>query len=285
MAIQQNIVSYNNSSTTILAANATFTGAFENVLQYQEISCFCTSDVGGTLYLDFSVDGINTLVSFPFVSTGNTFFRTPSSQAYVRIRYTNGATIQTQFALTTIYRPIAGNIAQFPFSSALIDVSLAANTKTVLFGKNAGGTYTMVPSDTDTGLRITGSLGTTLNKTNVNKTGTLTTTAITVDQVVLTYTVTSGKTFYLQYVDLSAAQTSPAGGTAVVLGTISLETPSGTKIITRRMLGAGAIEAASFTLPFAEPLPISSGTVVRVVVTPASTNSFSWNANFGGYEK
>jgi hypothetical protein len=285
MAIQQNIVSYNNSSTALLLANATFTGAFENVLQYQEISCFCTSDVGGTLYLDFSVDGINILSTFSFVSTGSTFFRAPSTQAYARIRYINGATLQTQFTLTTIYRPVAGGVAQLPFSSSLIDVSLASNTKTVLFGKNAGGTYVMVPTDTDTGLRITGSLGTSLNKTTILKTGTLTTVATTVDQVVLTYTVTTGKTLYLQYVDLSAAQTVPAGGNAVVLGTISLETPSGTKVITRRMLGGGAGDISPFLMSFAEPLPIPSASVIRVVVTPAATNSFNWNANFGGYEK
>jgi hypothetical protein len=285
MALQANIVSYNNSSTTLLAANATFTGTFENVLPYQEISCFCTSDVGGTLFLDFSIDGVNTLTSFSFVSTGSTFFRTPSSQAYARIRYTNGGTIQTLFSLTTLYRPIAGALAQLPFSSPIVDVSLASNERAVLFGKNAGGTYVQIPSDVDTGLRVTGSLGTALNKTNVLKTGTLTTTAVTVDQVVLTYTVTAGKTLFLQYLDLSGTQTAPAGGTSVVMGTISLETPSGTKVISRRFLGGGGIPAAEATIILSEPVPIASATVIRVVVTPASASSFVWIASLGGYEK
>jgi hypothetical protein len=285
MAIQQNIVSYNNSSTIPLAANATFTGVFENVLQYQELSCFCTSDVGGTLYLDFSVDGLNVLSSFPFTSTGSTFFRTPSSQAYARVRYINGATLQTQFSLTTIYRPVAGGAAQVPFSNPVFDVSLAQNERAILYGKNAGGTYVQIPADTDTGLRVTSSLGTTLGKTNVLKTGTLTTTSVTVDQVVLTYTVTAGKIFYVQYIEMNGIQTTPAGGSAVNLGIISLEIPSGTKVIAKRCVGAAAIDPVGLLIPFLEPIPVAAGTTIRVVVTPATTSSFTWAANFGGYEK
>jgi hypothetical protein len=117
------------------------------------------------------------------------------------------------------------------------------------------------------------------------KTGSLTTVAITADQVVLTYTVTTGKTFFLEYVEFDGAQTTPAGGNAVVLGTISLETPSGTKVVTRRMLGGGAFNSTPFAMSFPEPLPISSTTVIRVVTTPASTTSFYWGASFGGYER
>jgi hypothetical protein len=280
-----NIVSTNNSSSALLLANATFTGVFENVLQYQEVSMFSSSDVSGSLFLDISNDGITTVSSFSFPSSVSASFRGPISTQFARVRYVNGAVAQSSFSLTTIYRPVIAGTVFVPMSSSIFDASSGSSGRSILFGKNASGTYVMVPTDTDTGLRITGSLGTALNKTNVNKTGALTTTTTTVDQVVLTYTVTSGKTFYLQYVDLSATQTTPAGGTAVVLGTISLETPSGTKIITRRMIGAGAMEISSFSLPFAEPLPIASGTVVRVVVTPAATSSFNWNANFGGYEK
>jgi hypothetical protein len=283
MALQQNIVSYNNSTSTLLAANATFTGTFENVLQYQEISCFCVADVGGTLYLDLSMDGATTIASYPFVSTGSIFFRAPSNEPYARIRYVNGGTIQTQFSLATIYRPVAGMVAQLPIASSFFDASLASNTRAIIFGKNSGGTYVQIPSDTDTGLRITGSLGTTLNKANVNKTGTLTTVAITADQIVLTYTVTAGKTLYLQYFDIHSHLTAlPGNNNPILLGTASLETPSGTKVYTKDFIhniydGLGH--------NFAEPIPVAAGTVIRVVCTPGATSSTLWRANFGGYEK
>jgi len=129
------------------------------------------------------------------------------------------------------------------------------------------------------------SLGNTGGKTTVLKTGNLVTTAVTVDQVVLTYTVTAGKTFFLEYLDMSGAQTAPAGGTSVALGTISTETPSGTKVISKRFIGGGATPIADWSASFAEPLPIVAGTVIRVVVTPASATSMTWFANFGGYER
>jgi hypothetical protein len=285
MPLQQNIVSYNNSSTTVLAANATFTGVFENVLQYQEISCFCVSDVGGTLWLDLSIDGVTSTASYSFVSTGSIFFRAPSNEPYARIRYINGGTIQTQFALTTIYRPVVGAVAQLPITSSFFDASLASTERAILFGKNASGTYVQIPADTDTGLRVTSSLGTTLNKTQVQKTGTLVTTATTVDQVILTYTVTAGKTLYLTYLEIIGAQTTPTGGTNVVLGTISLETPSGTKVLQKRCVGGGGVLPDGLIFAFGEPLFIAAGVVVRAVVTPAATSSFTWTANFGGYEK
>src|SRR4029077_8973419 len=57
----------------------------------------------------------------------------------------------------------------------------------------------------------------------VLKTGSLITTATTVDQVVLTYTVTSGKTFYVNYIMLDGNITAGANNLHVILGTISLE--------------------------------------------------------------
>ncbi len=122
------------------------------------------------------------------------------------------------------------------------------------------------------------------NRTNILKTGTLVTTAVTADQVVLTYTVTAGKTLYLQYWNLTAGLTVvPANyNTPIVYGNVSIETPSGTKVLTKRFLGPLQI-VYDFTL--AEPILITGGTVVRVVCTPGITTSTTWVANLGGYEK
>jgi hypothetical protein len=128
-------------------------------------------------------------------------------------------------------------------------------------------------------------LSSTYTKSAILKTGTLVTTTTIADQVVLTYTVTSGKTFYLEHLHMEGAQTLPAGGTSLVLGTISLETPAGSKGISKRCLGGGSVLAAEFKATYSEPVPIYGGTVIRVVVTPALVTSFTWTANFGGYEK
>ncbi len=128
------------------------------------------------------------------------------------------------------------------------------------------------------------SLGVSSGKTNIMKTGSLTTTATTADQVVLTYTVTSGKTFYLEYFEIEARITT-LSGTASILGTASLENPSGTKGHTSTFTNQTTSEVKRIVIPLAEPIPIAAGTVIRVVCTPAAATSMLWIGNFGGYEK
>jgi len=119
---------------------------------------------------------------------------------------------------------------------------------------------------------------------NVLKTGSLVTTAVTADQVVLTYTVTTAKTFYLAYLAMYGRLTA-LSATASILGAISLETPSGTKVITLDDVNPTTSEVEFNPITFSQPIPIAAGVVVRVVVTPAATTSMTWRANFGGYEK
>jgi hypothetical protein len=126
------------------------------------------------------------------------------------------------------------------------------------------------------------SLGTSVGKTNVMKTGTLASSATTADQVILTYTVTSGKTFYLEYLDFWARLTTFAA-TATLFGAVSLETPSGTKVYTMEVAHAG--NNGNYLVQFPEPIPVAAGVVIRVVCTPAAATAFTWRANFGGYEK
>src|SRR5262245_3859031 len=127
------------------------------------------------------------------------------------------------------------------------------------------------------------SLGSATGKTNQLKTGSLVTTATTADQVILTFTVTSGKTFYLQYVNVTARLTTFAA-TATNFGNASLESPASTKLATAIIANAGVINPP-YAIEFPEPIPIAAGTVVRVVCTPATTTSYTWQASFGGYER
>ncbi len=115
------------------------------------------------------------------------------------------------------------------------------------------------------------------------KTGTLVTTAVTADQVILTYTVTVGKTFWLEYYAYDVRLTV-LSATASILGTVSLEAPAGTKLFTSTETNPTTSQTGMRTLTFSEPLPIASGTVIRVVCTPAAATSMTWVVNFGGYE-
>lgn len=125
-------------------------------------------------------------------------------------------------------------------------------------------------------------LGNSTGKTNIGKTGSLVSTATTADQVILTYTVTTGKTLYLLGWDVAVRLTT-IGTTATTFGTASLENPSGTKLNTRILAGPGVVSPPSqITLP--EPWAISSATVIRIVCTPAAATSYTWQGNLWGYE-
>jgi hypothetical protein len=121
-------------------------------------------------------------------------------------------------------------------------------------------------------------------RSNVLKTGTLTTTTVTADQVILTYTVTAGKTLYLEYFNVTCTLTvAPTNfNTPVIFGTSSLESPSGTKDMTWRFMGPQPQQHDS---TFSEPIPIAAGVVIRAVTTPGITTSLTWIVNFGGYER
>lgn len=149
------------------------------------------------------------------------------------------------------------------------------------------GTLTSITNALPTGTNTLGSisLGNNTGKSVVMKTGTLVTTSVTANQVILTYTVTSGKTLYLEYINIQAAQTTPSGGTGIVLGTVNFQNPSGTNVISSRFIGGGSEQFGEITIPFSEPIPVVSATVVQVVTTPAATSSMTWIANFGGYER
>ena len=126
-------------------------------------------------------------------------------------------------------------------------------------------------------------LSTIASHTNVMKTGSLVTTAVTADQVILTYTVTSGKTFWLTYLSINVRLTTFAT-TATNFGNASLENPSGTKILTHMNSGSGITASSPYSFPdYAHP--IAAGTVIRVVCTPSATTSFTWQVAFGGYER
>lgn len=108
------VISSVNSSTTPLAANATFTGTLEDVTNYASITVGVLSDqVSATngLQMQQSPDGTNwdqaDVYTIP-ASTGKTF-GVQITARYFRLVYTNGTTLQTTFRIQTIYHTTMPN--------------------------------------------------------------------------------------------------------------------------------------------------------------------------------
>jgi hypothetical protein len=175
-------------------------------------------------------------------------------------------------------QPVSGTFWQAtqPISGS-VSVSNFPSTQTVTVTGS-----TTVAQSIPANLKGEMSLGMTQSKTNTMKTGTLATTTANADQVILTYTVTAGKTFYMQYFEVVARLTTFAT-TATNFGTFSLESPAATKLYTSNIFHAGDMDPRGVW--FAEPVPIGAGVVVRIVCTPGAAANYTWTANFGGYEK
>lgn len=97
--------STDNSTTTPLAGDATFTGTGEQN-DYPEVLVMSKSDVAGTLYFDFSSDGTNWDSTYPtagYVCSAGVpeVHRAAVAGRYFRVRYVNGSTAQSYFRLTT----------------------------------------------------------------------------------------------------------------------------------------------------------------------------------------
>jgi hypothetical protein len=123
------VVSTGNSTTTPLGIGATFTGAWEDVLDYSVISIVSRSNVNpninGVLF-QFSADGVTLDRSTATEMASPTWVvQVPVMARYFRIVYTNGGSAQANFALTTIYHTI-GVTSGEPLSNASASGSVSA---------------------------------------------------------------------------------------------------------------------------------------------------------------
>lgn len=102
----QSVQSTLNTSITPLGSGATFTGTYEQN-NYSDIGVSCQTDNGGTLFFDFSPDGINTntfpVAGFVIQAGIHEFHTAVKLGRYFRIRLVNDTGAQTYLRLYTYY--------------------------------------------------------------------------------------------------------------------------------------------------------------------------------------
>lgn len=107
------VPSSSNNTTTTLGSGGTFTGEAE-LCEYPYIIVQSYSDVAGTMFIDFSIDGTNWDSTYP-VNGYSCAAGIPEVQPaavvgrYFRVRYVNGSSAQSEFRLGC-YK---GNVANF----------------------------------------------------------------------------------------------------------------------------------------------------------------------------
>lgn len=144
-----NAVSAGNSTTSLLLAAATFTGAWEDVTLYAQVSIITLSDVAAAtdgVVLQWSADGVTVHHSQAHnAAAGATFTVQGMAEArYFRLVYTNGGANQATFVIQTIYKTHAqvGEIEQL--DQPLNGDADAMLTRAVLAGRKPDTTYANV---------------------------------------------------------------------------------------------------------------------------------------------
>jgi hypothetical protein len=136
-----------NSSTTPLTGSGSFVGTWEDVSGYHGVSVLvdgtAASVADGTLYMEFSLDGVSTTrsIQIDVVDITMTSPRTLGVIAnFFRVRYINGTTALTTFELETMVHTSQVNLVS-RLNQALNDDEDVSNVRAVIAGKKATGEF------------------------------------------------------------------------------------------------------------------------------------------------
>lgn len=128
-------------SSTPLGAGGIFTSELETALGYSSIVIALKTDVAGTLYVDFSMDGTNwdSTLSYTVAAAVSEVHRLTVTRQFFRVRYVNGSSPQGYFRLSTIG-------GEYPALTSALNSTLqpdadAMATRSVLFGASDDGNY------------------------------------------------------------------------------------------------------------------------------------------------
>lgn len=151
------VTSVGNSTSTPLIAFGAFSGTFEDISAYQEVSISGADQptgYPGTLMVSFSDDGITPLAPiFLNLDVGGPAFATQYvrvTHKFIKIDYQNGAVPQTAFILTTVYHYTSATHPTRKLDSPIKADEPAYVVQSVIAGKGPDGAYHSVPlSDTD----------------------------------------------------------------------------------------------------------------------------------------
>jgi len=144
-----------NTSTTPLTSGATYTGTFEQN-DYSDVGVSCQTDNSGTLYFDFSPDGVavNTFPvnGFTIASGIHKFHTAVKLGRYFRVRLVNDTGAQTYLRLYTYYGVFRqGNL---PLNQSISSDADSTLTRAVITAEDPSGAYVNIGADLDGSLKI-----------------------------------------------------------------------------------------------------------------------------------
>lgn len=143
-----------NSTSTPLGSNATFTGSWQNTLDYTEVIVSVNADKNSAtdgLVVQWSALGSNvdeTDVFSIYANNGKTF-SFPCNRQYVRLVYTNGSVAQGLFNLSTYLKRFASKGSSHRIQDNIVGQDDAILTKSVMTGLDPNGDFVNVTTTND----------------------------------------------------------------------------------------------------------------------------------------
>lgn len=143
----KNTVSTGNSTTAALGSSGVFTGAWEEVTDYAQISVLLKTDQASAvdgLVFQYSSDGVNVDDDDKYTigaGGGSKAITLPAEGKYFRVVYTNGVTAQGVFRLQATYRLVRGKPSSHNLRESLSEENDAELVKAILAGKKPDGTF------------------------------------------------------------------------------------------------------------------------------------------------
>lgn len=135
-----------NSTSANLGNGATFTGEWQDMVDYGVVSIGVISDQNSAtdgLVIQWSADGTNAVDSDVFTisaNSGKTFTFGPARR-YVRVKYTNGTTPTTSLNIETVLRRVYVKPSSHRIQDSIVDEDDAELVKSILSGKNPAGSF------------------------------------------------------------------------------------------------------------------------------------------------
>lgn len=150
------LVSSLNSSSANLASSATFTGTWEDISTYSDITLFVYTTEDSTLICDFSTDGItlHRSISYAIEASSGAPHKLARVAKYARVRLTNNGNSTATVALQTIYAKQGKSHLTTNLSATVADYSDAELVRAVLTGRTADGDYENIGIGENEGLKL-----------------------------------------------------------------------------------------------------------------------------------
>jgi hypothetical protein len=152
-------ISYDNSTTTPLLANAIFVGDAVEIKDFKAVGVTAIAShdsIENGLSLEFSTDGSNWDIAQKFTLTGGdyVFAQLPVQAEFFRVVFTNGPVNQTYFRMQTILHPTATIGSTLRVGDTIGSQTPAQLTRSVIAGETFTNDYKNVGVTEDNRLKV-----------------------------------------------------------------------------------------------------------------------------------